>query len=115
MTSVGGNDSRNLGQVGSEILNELLLREGLDVSSLHKDCGLMIYEGIEHPDVNSGGSGCGCAASVMGGHVLPMIASGKLKNLLFLATGAMMSPSSLQQGLTIPSIAHLINLKYNNI
>ena len=105
----------DLGQVGSEILNELLLREGLDVSSLHKDCGLMIYEGIEHPDVNSGGSGCGCAASVMGGHILPRLASGELKDVLFIATGAMMSPSSLQQGLTIPSIAHLVNLKYNNI
>lgn len=105
----------DLGQVGSEILLELLLREGLDISAVHKDCGMMIYDGIEHPDVNSGGSGCGCAASVMGGHILPRLASGELKDVLFIATGAMMSPSSLQQGLTIPSIAHLINLKYNNI
>ena len=105
----------DLGQVGSEILLELLMGEGLDLSEVHRDCGLMIYEGIEHPDVNSGGSGCGCAASVMGGSILPRMASGELKNVLFLATGAMMSPSSLQQGLTIPSVAHLINLKYDNI
>ena len=105
----------DLGQVGSEILSELLLRDGLDISAVHKDCGKMIYEGIEHPDVNSGGSGCGCAASVMGGHILPRLASGELKDVLFIATGAMMSPSSLQQGLSIPSVAHLINLKYNNI
>ncbi len=105
----------DLGRVGSEILSELLLRDGLDISDVHHDCGMMIYEGIEHPDVNSGGSGCGCAASVMGGHILPELAAGELKNILFLATGAMMSPSSLQQGLTIPSVAHLVNLKYNII
>ena len=105
----------DLGRVGSEILRELLMNEGLDVTAMHNDCGLMIYEGIEHPDVNSGGSGCGCAASVMGGYVLPRIRSGELRNVLFLATGAMMSPSSLQQGLSIPSVAHLINLKYTNI
>ena len=100
----------DLGDVGSSILCELMQAEGLDISPVHNDCGKMIYEGIEHPDVNSGGSGCGCAATVLGAHVLPRIESGELKNVLFRATGAMMSPSSVQQGLSIPSVAHLLRL-----
>ena len=104
----------DLGDIGSEILCELMRAEGLDITPIHNDCGKMIYEGIEHPDVNSGGSGCGCAATVVGAHIIPMLMSGELKNVLFMATGAMMSPSSIQQGLSIPSVAHLLHLKYNN-
>lgn len=100
----------DLGDVGSSILIELMSAEGHDISAVHDDCGRIIYRGIEHPDVNSGGSGCGCAATVLGAHILPKIESGELKNVLFMATGAMMSPSSVQQGLSIPSIAHLLRL-----
>ena len=100
----------DLGDVGSAILCDLMRREGLDISKNHDDCGKIIYRGIEHPDVNSGGSGCGCAATVLGAHILPLIESGELRNVIFMATGAMMSPSSVQQGLSIPSIAHLIRL-----
>ena len=71
----------------------------------------MIYHGIERPDVNSGGSGCGCAASVMAAHILPRIQRGELRRVLFLATGAMMSPSSIQQGLSIPAVAHALVLE----
>lgn len=102
----------DLGQVGSSILCDLMKREGLDISRVHDDCGLIIYKGVERPDVNSGGSGCGCAATVLGAHILPRIESGELKNVLFMATGAMMSPSSVQQGLSIPSIAHLLRLMH---
>jgi stage V sporulation protein AD len=100
----------DLGQVGSSILCDLMKKEGIDISHAHNDCGMMIYRGVEHPDVNSGGSGCGCAATVLGAHVLPLIESGELKNVLFMATGAMMSPSSVQQGLSIPAVAHLLHL-----
>lgn len=100
----------DLGEVGSSILCELCTAEGIDISKVHDDCGKIIYRGIEHPDVNSGGSGCGCAATVLGAHILPRIESGELKNVLFMATGAMMSPSSVQQGLSIPSVAHLLRL-----
>ena len=100
----------DLGDVGSSILCELMASESLDINKNHDDCGKIIYRGIEHPDVNSGGSGCGCAAVVLGAHILPRIESGELKNVLFMATGAMMSPSSVQQGLSIPSVAHLLRL-----
>jgi stage V sporulation protein AD len=101
----------DLGEVGSEMLKDLLSAEGVDISSVHNDCGKMIYHGIERPDVNSGGSGCGCAASVMAAHILPRLQRGELRRVLFLATGAMMSPSSIQQGLSIPAVAHALVLE----
>ena len=102
----------DLGDVGSQILCDLLLREGIDIRKKHNDCGKIIYQGIEHPDVNSGGSGCGCAAVVLGARILPRLESGELRDVLFIATGAMMSPSSIQQGLSIPAVAHLLRLKH---
>ena len=103
----------DLGRIGSEILVDMLMAEGIDISGIHNDCGLIIYEGIDSPDVNSGGSGCGCAATVLAAYALPRLASGEIRNMLFIATGAMMSTSSLQQGLTIPGIAHLLRIKGN--
>ena len=101
----------DLGRIGSEILVDMLRAESIDISGNHKDCGLIIYDGIESPDVNSGGSGCGCAASVLSAYALPKLRSGEIRDMLFIATGAMMSTSSLQQGLTIPGIAHLLRIR----
>lgn len=100
----------DLGQVGSDLLYELLKREGLDISKKHKDCGLMIFD-REHQDVHAGGSGCGCSASVLGGHIMKRLKSGKENNILFCATGALLSPTSTMQGENVISIAHLINIK----
>jgi len=58
--------------------------------------------------VGAGGSGCGCSASVLCGHLVPQLAEGRLKDLLFVATGALMSPTSSQQGESIPGVAHLV-------
>ena len=101
----------DLGEVGSSMLFDIMKTKGYDISKNHNDCGKMIYKGIDHPDVNSGGSGCGCSAVVMAAHVVPEIKAGRLKRVLFLATGAMMSPSSVQQGLSIPAIAHAVVLE----
>ena len=101
----------DLGSVGADMLRDMLLAEGYDISDKHDDCGKIIYRGIDRPDVNSGGSGCGCAAVVMAAHILPMIQRGELRRVLFLATGAMMSPSSIQQGLSIPAVAHALVLE----
>ena len=100
----------DLGYEGSSILNEMLKKDGLDITKVHYDCGLMIYD-RQRQDMHAGGSGCGCSGSVLAAHFLEKIKSGEIKNMLFIATGAMMSPSSVLQGLSIPSIAHLVKIE----
>lgn len=99
----------DLGKVGSELLWELLLEKGIDISINHNDCGCMIYD-IEKQDVHAGGSGCGCSASVFCSYVMQRLCRRELRNILFIATGALMSPTSSQQGESIPGIAHLIHI-----
>ncbi len=100
----------DLGYEGSGILVDLLRAEGYDISGEHKDCGMLIYD-RERQDMHAGGSGCGCCATVFAGHIFRELCEGRLKNILFVATGAMMNTASLQQGLTIPGIAHLLHIK----
>lgn len=102
--------SGDLGREGVSILGDLLCASGVDASGKLDDCGLMIYD-LEAQDVHSGGSGCGCSAVVLASSLLPKLKRGELSNILFYGTGAMMSPSSLKQGLAIPAIAHLIHLR----
>lgn len=98
----------DLGCTGTELLHELLeIEYNLDIRSVHNDCGLMIYD-LKKQDVNSGGSGCGCSASVLCSHILKRIKKGELKKVLFVATGALMSPTSTKQGQPIPGIAHAV-------
>lgn len=102
----------DLGEVGSKLLKDLTKREGISIDERHNDCGLMIYD-KEKQDVHAGGSGCGCSAVVLCSTILNQLKSGKLNNVIFMATGALMSPTSSQQGESIPSIAHLVHLKSN--
>ncbi len=99
----------DLGKIGSALLYELLQKEGIDVSKNHKDCGVMIFD-TNDADVHAGGSGCGCCGSVLGGHILKNVEEKRLRNVLVMATGALLSPTSVQQNETIPSIAHLVNI-----
>lgn len=100
----------DLGEVGSKLLKELLERSGVNLRNKHSDCGLLIYD-REKQDVHAGGSGCGCSASVLCSYVMNRLKQGTLGSVLFAATGALMSPTSSQQGESIPGIAHLIHLK----
>lgn len=100
----------DLGEVGSKLLYELLERDGISIEGMHADCGLLIYD-QEAQDVHAGGSGCGCAASVLCSYILGRLKQGELHNVIFMATGAMMSPTSSQQGESIPGVAHLVQLK----
>ena len=99
----------DLGLVGSEILYDLFDKDKINIKRKHKDCGLMLYD-LEKQDVHAGGSGCGCAAGVLCGYFLQELAQGKLKNILFTATGALMSPVVVQQGESIPGIAHAVHI-----
>ncbi|MBQ2899927.1 MAG: stage V sporulation protein AD [Oscillospiraceae bacterium] len=97
----------DLGAVGAQLMRELMLREGFSLGDNYNDCGLMLYD-REIQQVESGASGCGCSASVLSGHILPQMEKGVLKTVLALSTGALMSPTSVQQGETIPGVAHLV-------
>lgn len=97
----------DLGAEGGSILCELLSTEGIKLSDNYSDCGTLIYDS-EKQDKHSGGSGCGCSAVVLSAYILPMLKSGDLSNVLLVGTGAMMSPSSIQQGASIPAVAHLL-------
>ena len=99
----------DLGTVGYDLMRDLVGREGYSLGENYNDCGRMIFD-LENQDVHAGGSGCGCAASVLAGHILPQLQKGILKNVLFAATGALMSTTSSQQGESIPGICHLVHL-----
>ncbi len=102
----------DLGIVGSKLLYELLeTRENLNIQSVHNDCGMMIFS-REKQDVHAGGSGCGCAASVLCSHIFRRMREKELTNVLFVATGALLSATSPLQKLTIPGIAHAVHLVY---
>lgn len=100
----------DLGLVGSSLLDDLMEREGRDIRPLHNDCGLMIYD-REKQDVHAGGSGCGCSAAILCSAIFQQMSVGQLHKVLFLGTGALMSPTSSQQGESIPGVAHLVYLK----
>ncbi len=100
----------DLGTVGSQLLIDFMLKHGFDITRQHRDCGAMIFD-AKAQDTHCGGSGCGCGASVLCGHFLPMLEQEKVHDILFAATGALMSPISLQQGESIPSISHLVHLR----
>lgn len=99
----------DLGIEGSAILKDLLFISGTDIKKNHVDCGVLIYD-KDTQDTHSGGSGCGCSAVVLASYFLPMLRRGELGDILFIGTGAMMSPSSLQQGEAIPAVAHLVRI-----
>ena len=98
----------DLGFFGSEMLKWIAQKHGVSLEN-HDDCGKLIFD-RERQDVHSGGSGCGCAASVLCSYILKKMESGELNNILFCATGALMSTTSSKQGETIPGIAHLLHL-----
>ena len=99
----------DLGQVGSQMLRELLAAEGLLLKN-HVDCGCILFDAHEQM-VKSGGSGPGCCASVLCGHILPRLVRRSQKRVLFIATGALMSQTTFLQKESIPAVAHLVELR----
>ena len=104
----------DLGAVGSKMLFELFKRDGTDISKIHNDCGLMMFD-RKRQDVHAGGSGCGCGASILCSYILKRLYDGRLKNILFCATGALLSPTSTLQGANIPTVAHLVNIRHSSL
>lgn len=98
----------DLGDFGSRMLQELCVEANLDLKDRHLDCGSMIFS--PEQNYNCRGSGCGCSAVMLAGYVLPELEKGTVQRVLFLSTGALMSPLSACQGESIPGIAHAISL-----
>lgn len=99
----------DLGSHGSALLLDLCRQKGVDIESRHMDCGASIFKPDQ--DVKAGGSGCGCSAVVLNGYLLKQIMSGKYNRVLFIATGALLSLDSSQQGESVPGIAHAVVLE----
>ena len=97
----------DLGQTGKELLMDLARRDGISLGGRITDCGTLIFDNTTQ-DVHSGGSGCGCSAITLCGYLLEQLKSGKLKKILFCGTGALLSPTSTQQGLPIPGVCHAV-------
>jgi len=99
----------DLGSIGKHIAEELLKQKGYDISNKYSDCGVLIF--YPEQDVHAGASGCACAAVVTCGYIYKEMLNGKYNRVLLVATGALMSTTSTQQGETIPCIAHAISIE----
>ena len=100
----------DLGAQGHDILQALFLADGVELDARYMDCGVLMFD-LNTQNVGCGGSGCGCCASVLGGHILKAMNNGVWQRVLVAATGALMSPTSAQQGASIPGICHAVAIE----
>ncbi|MDD3839804.1 MAG: stage V sporulation protein AD [Clostridia bacterium] len=100
----------DLGTIGKNITNEMLKNQGYDISNIYIDCGDEIFD-HQNQDTHAGGSGCGCAAVVLSSYLIRGFVQGLYRKILFISTGALLSPTSSLQGESIPSIAHAITIE----
>jgi len=99
----------DLGALGSDIVRDKIKEQGITLGDNYMDCGCEIFS--KEQDTHCGGSGCGCSASVFNTFILKRLREGVLKKVLFVATGALLSPTSSQQGESIPGIAHALTIE----
>lgn len=99
----------DLGQLGKDILLTLAQKEGLQIGGKLADCGTLLFDNLKQ-DVHSGGSGCGCSAITLCGYLLDQLHKRKMNKILFCGTGALLSPTSSQQGLPIPGVCHAVSI-----
>lgn len=98
----------DLGSVGQKVLWDMMREKGMDISKVHMDCGMEIYD--QSQDAHAGGSGCGCSALVLSAYILKQLEEKKWKRVLFVPTGALLSKTSFNEGQSIPGIAHAVEL-----
>ncbi len=101
--------SGDLGSVGLQLLTELLTRSGLKLGNNLSDCGVLIYS--PEQDTHAGGSGCGCSAAVLTGHLLDRISKGEIQKILLIGSGSLHSPTTALQGETIPAVGHAVSIE----
>ena len=100
----------DLGTVGQTLLYDLLWKKHIDIQNVHMDCGVQIYDKVKQ-GTHAGGSGCGCSAVTLAAMILPKLALGEWEKVLFVPTGALLSKTSFNEGMTIPGIAHGVVLE----
>ncbi len=100
----------DLGHVGRQLTNNILLENGLDISDIYTDCGIEIFD-KKTQDTHCGGSGCACSAVTFTGMIYKKMCKGEILKVLFIPTGALLSSTSIQQGQSIPSIAHAVAIE----
>ena len=101
----------DLGTIGKQITMDLLAQEGFEVSNIYTDCGVEIFN--EEQDTHARGSGAGCSATVFSGYIYKKLRNKELNRVLFVPTGALLSPTTTLQGDTIPCIAHAVTIENN--
>lgn len=100
----------DLGYVGHALTLDIVREQGYDISGNYSDCGIRIYD-RDVQDTHSGGSGCACSAVTFCGYLYGQLKTKQLSKILLLPTGALMSPTSTQQGETIPGICHAVSIE----
>lgn len=100
----------DLGKVGQTVLIDLLRDQGYDISAVHMDCGIEIFD-AQSQDTHSGGSGCGCSAVTLSAYILKQFEEHNWKKVLFMPTGALLSKTSFNEGQSVPGIAHAVVLE----
>lgn len=100
----------DLAEVGMKLNIELLQSKNIDITKNYNDCGNMIFNQKEQ-STKAGGSGCGCCASMFSAYFYSKLLDGTYKKILFVPTGALLSPTTALQGETIPSIAHAVAIE----
>ena len=99
----------DLGRLGAKLFSDMCAEKGIDLQNKYLDCGNVIFS--EEQKVDCGGSGCGCSAVTLCGYLLKRMEQGDFKNAIFMATGALLSTTSANQGDSIPGIAHAVILE----
>ncbi|HCW53897.1 MAG TPA: stage V sporulation protein AD [Clostridium sp.] len=102
----------DLGKIGRELADKLIIEYGYDIRDNHIDCGEIIFDN-EKQNTDAGGSGCGCSAVVFTGYLYKKLLKKEIKKVLLVSTGALMSTTSSLQGETIPGIAHAVSIEMN--
>lgn len=100
----------DLGYIGLDLTNEILSKQGVDIKKKYTDCGILMFD-KETQDTHAGGSGCGCCATVFGGYLYNKLKNKEINKLLLIATGALMSTTTIQQGESILGIAHAVAIE----
>ena len=104
----------DLGAIGKEIMEELVMDKGYDLRGVYDDCGLLIFDNSTQ-DTHAGGSGCGCSATVFCGYIYRKMKERVYNRVLLVSTGALLSTTSAQQGQSIPSIAHAVTITNDSV